>query len=279
MLYSVQRKSETTWTIFRGQICRVGERHKLNIGYKTISALDLYRELKRADIELPLDPDTEQALGLPDLSCLYWSRSRERLRGEFLGRSTVNGWHISWTVESSIENAGNGRWTLLVAGEPGDDVWCIPDPVVSTTEFGSTAELLSETRKLGYEPSTVLTALRRVLPSPNFEASGASSADALSETNAQQRCAGTTLFPVLRGGRIGYIDGTGRVVIEPKFPIAPIAETFLPYFMPGAFSEGLAPISMGDLYGFINRDGFFVIPPRFHSATGFQEGRSAVDLG
>jgi len=51
-------------------------------------------------------------------------------------------------------------------------------------------------------------------------------------------------------GREGYIDHTGRVVIEPQFDDAE------------PFSDGLAAVRLGDAWGFINREGKFVIHPR-----------------
>ncbi len=50
-----------------------------------------------------------------------------------------------------------------------------------------------------------------------------------------------------------------------------------------AFSEGLAAVSVGDekhaKWGFIDRNGIFVIPPRFDAAMSFSDGLAAVLVG
>ena len=74
----------------------------------------------------------------------------------------------------------------------------------------------------------------------------------------------------------GFIDSTGRLVIEPQFP------------MVGRFSNGLAPaIQCGsrragqyrDQYGYIDHTGRFVIQSQFVDAEPFSEGLAAVKVG
>lgn len=71
---------------------------------------------------------------------------------------------------------------------------------------------------------------------------------------------------VIRGKNnlLGYIDTTGRVVIEPQFTRA------------GDFSEGLAPVRIYGKYGFIDRTGKIVIEPRFVFAGKFSRGLAYV---
>src|SRR5438309_669023 len=69
---------------------------------------------------------------------------------------------------------------------------------------------------------------------------------------------------IVENGKYGYIDKTGRVVIEPQFTNA------------GEFSEGLAYVEINDLYGFIDTTGSLVIPPQFDEVESFSEGRAAV---
>ena len=45
------------------------------------------------------------------------------------------------------------------------------------------------------------------------------------------------------------------------------------------FSEGLAAVKVKDKYGYIDRNGKFVIKPRFAGARNFSEGLAAVDFG
>lgn len=52
-------------------------------------------------------------------------------------------------------------------------------------------------------------------------------------------------------GKYGYIDRTGRMVIEPRYDLA------------GRFSDGLAEVFVGPLAGVIDRNGEFVVEPRF----------------
>ena len=63
----------------------------------------------------------------------------------------------------------------------------------------------------------------------------------------------------------GFIDATGRFVIEARFS-GPLAK----------FSGGLARIQDKDLYGYINRNGDFIIPPKFVDAGDFSEARAVV---
>ncbi|MBD3183354.1 hypothetical protein GF312_13740 [Candidatus Poribacteria bacterium] len=69
----------------------------------------------------------------------------------------------------------------------------------------------------------------------------------------------------------GYIDETGKVVIEPQFQNA------------GPFCEGLAYVLDGNyephgLYGYINHSGEMVIEPQFYEAYSFSENLAPVCL-
>ena len=74
-------------------------------------------------------------------------------------------------------------------------------------------------------------------------------------------------FP--QGGKFGYIDKTGKVVIAPQF------------FVAQDFAEGLAAVRVEETsdskYGYIDRTGHMVIAPRFHQAGSFSEGLAAVE--
>ncbi|HKO35818.1 MAG TPA: WG repeat-containing protein [Pyrinomonadaceae bacterium] len=80
------------------------------------------------------------------------------------------------------------------------------------------------------------------------------------------------LYPINEGGKFGYIDEQGRVVIKPQFDDAK------------SFSEGLARVKMGRKWGFINQAGVLVMPPQFegseanHRGLDFHEGMAAVSL-
>jgi len=66
------------------------------------------------------------------------------------------------------------------------------------------------------------------------------------------------------GSKVGFIDKTGRFVIEPKFDDA------------NPFYEGLAAVRVGDKWGYIDKTGRMVIKPRFSSAWSFSEGLADV---
>ncbi len=68
-------------------------------------------------------------------------------------------------------------------------------------------------------------------------------------------------------GQDGFIDKTGKVVIEARYSDAL------------SFSEGLAPVRVGAKCGYIDRDGKEKIPLQFDNARQFREGRAAVRQG
>lgn len=83
---------------------------------------------------------------------------------------------------------------------------------------------------------------------------------------------GAPLFPVLKGGRWGFIDAGGRMVIPATFDRA------------APFSEGLASVRAGARRGFIDRTGAFVLVPEQAPVAGdlhrsFASGRAAVRVG
>jgi hypothetical protein len=70
------------------------------------------------------------------------------------------------------------------------------------------------------------------------------------------------------GGKVGFIDRTGKFVIEPQFDSA------------HDFSEGLASVKAGKQSGYIDRLGKYVIEPKFKGvARSFSEGLAAVYAG
>ncbi|HEY9638216.1 MAG TPA: WG repeat-containing protein [Coleofasciculaceae cyanobacterium] len=90
------------------------------------------------------------------------------------------------------------------------------------------------------------------------------------------------LVPGLAGG-VGYIDKTGKLVIPAKFggvSIFPGDGNKVPSLQGnGAFSEGLAPVSVKNKWGYIDRTGKFVIPPQFEAAFPFSGGLARVNIG
>ena len=73
--------------------------------------------------------------------------------------------------------------------------------------------------------------------------------------------------------RYGFIDKTGEVVIPLRF--VPRHDQ-LGSMSLSRFTEGLAPVMFGNLYGYINHKGDTVIQPAFRNAGLFSEGLASV---
>jgi len=72
------------------------------------------------------------------------------------------------------------------------------------------------------------------------------------------------LFLIHKGGRAGFIDRSGKIVIESQFDDA------------APFSDGLAVISLANRAGYIDERGRIVVNPQFESGAPFSEGLAAV---
>ena len=79
------------------------------------------------------------------------------------------------------------------------------------------------------------------------------------------------LFCAHRDGKCGFIDRTGRFVIEPRYGCV------------RSFSEGLAAFREAreddPKWGYMDVSGRTVIPPRFDEARRFSQGLAAVKVG
>ena len=75
------------------------------------------------------------------------------------------------------------------------------------------------------------------------------------------------LTPARTGGKSGFMDRTGRMIIAPKFDRV------------DNFSEGLAAASVNNKYGFIDPSGKFIIQPAFEYAYQFSDGLAAIRQG
>jgi hypothetical protein len=65
----------------------------------------------------------------------------------------------------------------------------------------------------------------------------------------------------------GFVDPSGRFVIEPRFDGA------------SGFSEGLAPVQVSGKWGYADKTGKIVIAPQFEEAGGFSEGLALAEGG
>src|SRR5262245_4716372 len=77
----------------------------------------------------------------------------------------------------------------------------------------------------------------------------------------------TNLYAVTLNGRIGYINNSGKMIVQPQFANA------------GRFEEGLAPVFLNNLWGYIDTKGRVVITPQFEVADPFYDGRALVGIG
>ena len=73
--------------------------------------------------------------------------------------------------------------------------------------------------------------------------------------------------------KYGFMNKTGEVAIPLRFDPRPGQ---LESMSLSRFTEGLAPVMFGKLYGYIDNKGNTVIPPIFHEAGPFSEGLASV---
>src|SRR5262249_49695276 len=82
-----------------------------------------------------------------------------------------------------------------------------------------------------------------------------------------------------KSGRAGVIDAEGHVVIPPRFTNVGSLEQELDFRKATVFSEGLLPVSEGKGFGYIDRQGNYVIQPhQFWSASAFSGGVAVVRM-
>ena len=75
------------------------------------------------------------------------------------------------------------------------------------------------------------------------------------------------IFPVKLDGKFGFINKSGKVLINPQFEAV------------GAFYSGLAAVLTGGKWGYINKSGSIAINPQFEQTSSFYEGLAAVKIG
>ena len=118
--------------------------------------------------------------------------------------------------------------------------------------------------------------------------------------NPAKRAGAGPLFQIIRHGKWGFMDRTGRVVIAPAFDderdfFHGLAAVRLPekwgfidetgkLTIPARFDEvrdfleDLTPVRIGRKWGYIDTSGRMVIEPRFQSAGEFHEGLARIYL-
>jgi hypothetical protein len=76
--------------------------------------------------------------------------------------------------------------------------------------------------------------------------------------------------------KLGYIDKSGKVVMQIKEALD--SRSLHVVYKDLFFSEGLVSVTQNDKFGFMNKAGKQVIPPRYADAQPFSEGLAAVKL-
>jgi hypothetical protein len=93
------------------------------------------------------------------------------------------------------------------------------------------------------------------------------------------------LAPVLKGDQWGFIDKSGKFIIQPQYDAllgSAKARGWVGSDFPEGwvgFSEGLTPVKVGNVWGYIDQSGKLVINPQFEEAQSFSEGLAAIKLG
>ncbi|MGB8262232.1 MAG: WG repeat-containing protein [Terracidiphilus sp.] len=87
---------------------------------------------------------------------------------------------------------------------------------------------------------------------------------AFSDVSGQAVAFNEGLCGVLKDGKWGYIDKSGKLAIPPQFDSA------------GPFVEGLARVGLGNRWGFIDKKGQYAVNPQFYEAGYFHDGLAPV---
>ena len=128
----------------------------------------------------------------------------------------------------------------------------------STIEFiySSSTQLPMQLNKL-LTPILSLTLTLAALSSPVKIVTSQELGSPVAPTSQIQTA--SNIFPIKLNGKWGYIDRTGKIVVQPQFDHA------------FAYRDDLAPVQVGCKLGFINRIGKIVITPQFDFAFDFRD--------
>jgi hypothetical protein len=77
-------------------------------------------------------------------------------------------------------------------------------------------------------------------------------------------CFGQGLTIFIQNNKIGYLDSTGKIIIQPTYESG------------GNFSEGLAAVRVNGKHGYIDTKATWVIDPQYEYATEFVNGIAIV---
>ena len=87
------------------------------------------------------------------------------------------------------------------------------------------------------------------------------------------------LLAIRYQGKYGYIDSTGKLLIEPKYDMVDGARRGGAATVDDLFADGMMAVRIGHLWGYIDRPQKLVIPPRFGDAERFHGGLAVVRVG
>ena len=84
-------------------------------------------------------------------------------------------------------------------------------------------------------------------------------------TSACSKMLTKDIYQISQNGKIGFIDKTGKEVVEAKFESAILNN-----------NENLVAVKFNGLWGFIDKNGEFVIIPQYKDTKGFKDGLAFV---
>jgi hypothetical protein len=82
------------------------------------------------------------------------------------------------------------------------------------------------------------------------------------------------MIAVKIGGKWGFLDRHGKLVIKPRFD--PDLNDYSDDDYLGEFINGLAIVKLNDKWGYLNRQGKLVIPAKFHGAMPFEHSETGI---
>src|SRR5438067_6099951 len=87
------------------------------------------------------------------------------------------------------------------------------------------------------------------------------------------------LFPILQNNHVGYIDREGEIIVPSQFDAVETDQfRVVAAVSARGFHQGLAPVQVGDEWGYIGSTGKMVIDPEYEQAGTFQEGLAPVKI-
>jgi hypothetical protein len=173
-------------------------------------------------------------------------------------------------VQSKIDDIA----LLMIGNTYSESYWLVfPDKRLMLWRYGGPSGLLKWTRDdfsagecASYQTNYGGCSGREVRPDGNLAARTTPNDQACMSSRPLNTRPDIDLFPVMDGGKGGFIDRTGKIIIPLCFDAV------------GDFSEGLARFERDKRWGYIDKSGAVVIEPTFLWAQEFSEGLARVQV-